>query len=141
MTIIPRQDPDRRCKPFKEWPEADRAWWQAAIAPGDLLLDGGSRAGYSKRTDQGLVSNYGRWLTWLDRRGQLDRPSSPADRITPAQVRAYVADLERYNATHTILTRLGDLLAAARAMEPHRDWTWINSCPGPSRSALLSSFI
>ena len=117
-----------------EWPEADRAWWQAALVPGDLLQEGGSRAGYSEHTNCGLVRNYGRWLTSLDRRGQLDRTDSPADRITPARVRAYVADLERYNATHTILTRLGDLLAAARVMEPHRDWTWINQIARPIRA-------
>jgi hypothetical protein len=73
-----------------------------------------ANAGHSKHTNRGLVINYGRWLTFLHRCGQLDRTGSPADRITPARVRAYVADLERYNATHTILTRLGDLLAAAR---------------------------
>ena|SRR5215471_1530109 len=134
MPTIPYQDPDRRCKPLEEWPEEDRAWWQAALVPGDLLQQGGSRAGYSERTNRGLVSNYGRWLTWLDRRGQLDRTDSPADRITRAQLRAYVADLERYNATHTILVRLGDLLAAARVMEPHRDWTWINQIARPIRA-------
>ena len=134
MTTILHQDPDRRSKPLEEWPEADQAWWQAALVPGDVFQEGGSRAGYSEHTNCGLVRNYGRWLTSLDRRGQLDRTDSPADRITPARVRAYVADLERYNATHTILTRLGDLLAAARVMEPHRDWTWINQIARPIRA-------
>ena len=87
MTIILRQDPDRRSKPVEEWPEADQAWWQASLVPGDVLQEGGSRAGYSEHTNRGLVRNYGRWLTWLDRRGQLDRTGSPPDRITPARVR------------------------------------------------------
>ena len=134
MTTILHQDPDRRCKPLEEWPEVDQAWWQAALTPGDLLQERGSRAGHSEHTNRGLVINYGRWLTWLDRCGQLDPTGSPADRITPAHVRAYVVDLERYNATHTILTRLGDLLAAARVMEPHRDWTWINQIARPIRA-------
>jgi integrase/recombinase XerD len=134
MTTILHQDPDRRCKPLEEWPEADQTWWLAALVPGDLLQEGGSRAGYSEHTNRGLERNYGRWLTWLDRRGQLDRTGSPSDRITPAQVRAYVADLERYNATHTILTKLGDLLAAARVMEPPRDWAWINQIARPIRA-------
>jgi hypothetical protein len=116
MTTILHQDPDRRSMPLEEWPAADQAWWQAAHVPGDLLQEGGSRAGYSESTNRGLVRNYGGWLTSLDRRGQLDRTDSPADRITPTRVRAYIADLERYNATHTILTKLGDLLAAARVM-------------------------
>src|SRR4051794_6689944 len=103
MAMNLHQDPDRRSKPLDEWPEADQAWWQAALTPGDLLQEGGSRARYSEHTNRSLVRNYGRWLTWLDRSGQLDRTSAPADRITPARVRAYAADLERYNATHTIL--------------------------------------
>ena len=83
MTTILHQDPDRRSKPLEEWPEADQAWWQASLVPGDLLEEGGSRAGYSEHTNRGLVRNYGHWLTWIDRRGLLDRTDSPADRITP----------------------------------------------------------
>jgi site-specific recombinase XerD len=134
MTTILHQYPDRRCMPLEEWPAADQAWWQAALVPGDLLQEGGARAGYSEHTNRGLLRNYGRWLTSLDRSGQLDRISSPADRVTPARVAAYVADLERHNATHTILTRLQDLLAAARAMAPHRDWSWINQIARPIRA-------
>jgi hypothetical protein len=43
MTKILHRDPDRRCKPLAEWPAIDRTLWQAALVPGDLLEDGGSR--------------------------------------------------------------------------------------------------
>ena len=44
MTRRLHQDPDRRCRPLEEWPEVDRRLWQAALVPGDLLEEGGSRA-------------------------------------------------------------------------------------------------
>ena len=39
------REPQRRCLPLADWPEADRRGWQAAIGHGDLLLDDGPGAG------------------------------------------------------------------------------------------------
>ena len=133
MTRILHLDPDRRCKPLEEWPEVDRRLWQAALVPGDLLEEGGSRAKYTDNTNRGIVYGYGRWLQWLDRQGQLDPTNSPGDRITPTRVRAYLADLERYNASQTVLNRLLDLSVAARVMDPHQDWSWLNRFAWPIR--------
>lgn len=101
MTKILHRDPDRRCKPLKEWPAADRDLWQASMVPGNLLEDGGSRARHSEYSNRDVVDGYGRWLTWLDRQGQLEARIAPADRIVPDRVIAYIADLEKYNATQT----------------------------------------
>ncbi len=62
-------DPDRRGMPVAEWPDADREAWEAALTPGDLLDEGGIRARYAPETNRKLAKNYGRWLTWLSRRG------------------------------------------------------------------------
>jgi hypothetical protein len=43
MTKILHRDPDRRCKKLDEWPAVDRDLWQAALIPGDLFEEGGSR--------------------------------------------------------------------------------------------------
>ncbi|HEY1432888.1 MAG TPA: tyrosine-type recombinase/integrase, partial [Stellaceae bacterium] len=126
MTKILHRDLDRRCKPLDEWPAADRALWQAALMPGDLFDDGGARARHSEISNRNAVYGYGRWLTCLDRHGWLDDASSPADRITPARVRAYIPDLERHNATQTVLNRLQELYAVALVMDPDRDWSWIH---------------
>jgi integrase/recombinase XerD len=125
MTRILHRDPDRRCKTLEEWPAADRHLWQAALVPGDLLEDGGARATHSDYSNRNAVYGYGRWLTWLERQGLLEIESSPADRIIPARVAAYVTDLEKHNATQTLLNRLQELAAVAVVMDPNRDWSWI----------------
>jgi hypothetical protein len=100
------QDPDRRCRPLGEWPHIDRHLWLTGLVPGDLFEERGARAKFTENTNRGVVEGYGRWLQWLDRHGLLDQTNSPADRITPDRVRAYLADLERHNATQTVLNRL-----------------------------------
>jgi integrase/recombinase XerD len=125
MTKILHRDPDRRCKPLAEWPAPDLARWQAALVPGDLLEDGGSRARHAEYSNRNAISGYGRWLTLLERQGLLEAASSPADRITQVRVAAYIADLEKHNATQTLLNRMPELAAVAAVMDPHRDWSWI----------------
>ena len=126
MTKILHRDPDRRCKGLEEWPEPDRLLWQAAQVPGDLLEDGGSRARHGEYANRNAVDSYGRWLAWLDARGLLEPTSSPADRITPFRVSAYVADLEKHNSTSTLLHRVKELREVAAVMDPSRDWRWLN---------------
>jgi integrase/recombinase XerD len=128
------QDPDRRCRPLGEWPDIDRHLWLTALVPGDLLEGGGARAKFTENTNRGVVEGYGRWLQWLDRHGLLDQTNLPADRITPDRVRAYLADLERHNATQTVLNRLVHLSTAATVMDQHRDWSWLNRMAAPIRA-------
>ena len=134
MTRLLHQDPERRCKPLEEWPEQDRALWLAALVPGDLLEEGGSRARCRANTNIGIVNGYGRWLQWLDRQGELDPAIPPGDRITPARVRTYLADLERVNATQTVLNRHLQLVTAAVVMDPGRDWSWLRRRAAPIRA-------
>jgi integrase/recombinase XerD len=111
MTKILHRDPDRRCKTLEEWPATDRDLWLAALVPGDMLEDGGARAKHSEYSNRNAVYGYGRWLTWLDRQGLLEAASLSADRITPARVAGYIASLDKYNATQTLLNRLQELAA------------------------------
>jgi integrase len=118
-------DPDRRGMPVAEWPPMDRDAWQAALTAGDILDEGGIRARHAPETNRKLVKNYGRWLTWLCRRGLLDAPVSPAERITPERVKAFVADMAKINATGTILGRLQALYEMAKVLDGGRNWGWI----------------
>jgi integrase/recombinase XerD len=131
MTRRLHQDPDRRCWPLAEWPDTDRHLWLSALVPGDLLEAGGSRAKFTENTNRGIVEGYGRWLQWLDRQGRLDQTNSPAERITLDRVRAYLADLERHNATQTVINRLIHLSVAAQVMDPKRAWSWIRRLARP----------
>jgi hypothetical protein len=88
VTKILHKDPDRCCKKLETWPEMDRRLWEAALEPGDLLEEGGSRANYAEFSNRKVISGYGRWLSWLDRQGLFDAAISPADRIIPVRVAA-----------------------------------------------------
>jgi integrase len=126
MTRFPRGERIRLSKKLDEWPEPDQTLWRTALLPGDLFENGGARAGYSHFSNRAVVAGYGRWLKWLEAQGVLHGGFSPGDRITPSRVRAYVADLEKDNASQTLLNRLQQLHAAAGVMAPHQDWSWIN---------------
>jgi integrase/recombinase XerD len=118
-------DPARRGMPVAEWPDPDRSLWRAALVPGDLLDEGGIRARYAGATNAKLAKNYGRWLTWLSRRGLLDDHTPPAERITPDRVKTWVTDLQAINASGTILARLQALYEMAKVLDGGRDWRWI----------------
>ena len=121
MTEISSGGAARLCKPVNQWPQEDRLRWQAALQPGDLLEEGGCRAGHSQFSSRAMVKGYGRWLAWLDTKGLLDGRVAPRDRITLDRVRAYVADLERENATGTVIARLIELKIMAGIIEPDAD--------------------
>jgi integrase len=119
------QSDERRCRPINQWPQPDRQRWQAALQTGDLLEQGGCRAEHSRYSNRGMEKGYGRWLAWLDSRGLLDDRVAPADRITPDRVKAYGEDLERENASGTVIARLIELKVTAAVMDARRDWSWI----------------
>jgi len=121
MTEISSGGAARLCKPVNQWPQEDRLRWQAALQPGDLLEKGGCRAGHSRFSNRAMVKGYGRWLAWLDAKGLLDGRVAPGDRITLDRVRTYVADLERENATGTVIARLIELKIMAGIIEPDAD--------------------
>jgi hypothetical protein len=61
---------------------------------GDLLDDGGAAADWREATRHSAVGAYGRWLAHLAAEGALDPAASPAERVTPAAIRRYLAVLE-----------------------------------------------
>jgi integrase/recombinase XerD len=125
MTGQPYPGPECRCKTVDEWPSKDQSLWVAALRPGDVLEDGGELSRLSEFTIRSIRKGYGRWLTWLNSSGLLDERATPADRITQARVRDYVAALKRENATLTIIRRLAELTQAAKIMDPRQNWSWI----------------
>jgi hypothetical protein len=115
---------ERTCRKVADWPEMDRRLWLAALEPGDLLEGGGSRSRHRPISNRKIEWGYGRWLTFLDQRGDLK--GSPADRITPGMVTEFVAELRaRGNSPYTIRCRLQELNGAAAVMDARCDWLWI----------------
>lgn len=125
-TLFPFEDPARRCLRVEEWPETDQQAWAAALQPGDIL-DGtvGAAFHWRPQTREKHRKGYGRWLTFLARSGRLEANQPPGARVTPEAVRAYLEELQAALAPGTICGRLAELLAAVRAMEPDRDWSWL----------------
>jgi integrase/recombinase XerD len=115
----------RRRMLLSEWPAIDRAPWDAALRPADLLNDGGSRARHAFSSNQKAVKGYGRWLAWLAKRDLLDPHSRPGSRITPERVHKYLETLRQEVSTGTLINLLEDLYAVARVMDPDRNWSWI----------------
>jgi integrase/recombinase XerD len=115
----------RRCKPVEQWPELDRQHWKSALQPGDLLEEGGCRAGRSYCSNRAMQKGYGRWLAWLDADRSLDAQIPPGARITRDRVKAYARHLETENASGTVIARLIELKVMAAIMDPGKDWSWI----------------
>lgn len=143
--LHPFEDPRRRCLRLEDWPAADRAAWQAAMAPGDIL-EGTIGPGHhwSSDTREKYQKGYGRWLTFLMTSGRFDPARfgsvpTPADRITPEAVRAYGEELREQLAPWTVWGRLAELLAVARAMAPEGDWAWLRRLVGRLEANLSPS--
>lgn len=122
----PSQDPKRRRLKLKDWPEGDRAAWEAALVPGDLL-DGtmGPAYHWSEATRDMRRKAYGRWLTSRIAAGAFDPLAVPTARITRDAVSAYVLELQAQVAPHTVRGYIASLHAVAMAFEPDTTWGWL----------------
>ena len=125
----PQTDPARRCLPVADWPDADRAAWQVALAADDLLsYERSSAASWRPATCHKNRRGYGRWLTFLRNSG-ADLSVHLADRVTREHVAAYLDELGRQQvAPYTLRNRILELHAVMLALAPKRDWSWLRAC-------------
>ena len=79
-----------RAMPFESWPRQDRLAWLGAIAEGDPLEEVGPAAHWATASKRKCVREYGRWLSFLLRTNGLDTEVSPADRVSPGAIAAYI---------------------------------------------------
>ena len=122
----PFQDPSRRCPKIEEWPEADHVAWMKAIREDHVLDDPGPASHWSPATLHKNRRGYGRWLSFVLDQNLVTRDQHPADRITKAAVRGYLALLESQGlAPYTVVARIDELRAVIAAMAPDRDWQWL----------------
>jgi integrase len=138
MTIDPKKDPSRRCRPVAVWPIGDRLAWETALCKGDVLEAGGGGSEWAPHSRRKIGNGYGRWLTWLETRGLLVIDSEPAGRVTPERVREYVIDLRVDNAPYTVIARVQELRHAIRVMAPEQDWAWLRSIENRVRHGAVS---
>ena len=82
---------------------------------------------------------YGRWLAWLQKQQRLDHDLQPADRVTPANIVAYVDELRRLNASSTVTSRIRHLYCVLRVMAPDRDWDWLRNVESQLRKTATNA--
>ena len=124
--IDPKKDPRRRCMPLAEWPDLDRAAWAVAVQQGNLLDGQGPAAHWRPKTQRSVIAAYGRYLTFLERRGCLDRSAGLEARLTPDRLRAYIEDLRETIASVTLSGRITGLVEAFRVMTPGTGYPYLN---------------
>ena len=95
------------------------------MTPGGLLDEAGLAVHWRPATRKSVQDAYGRWLTFLGRNGGLDPGASPAERLTPDRLRAFIAELQATVAPLTVRNRVRDLAEALRVMAPEADLSYL----------------
>ncbi|NNK78758.1 MAG: site-specific integrase [Litoreibacter sp.] len=128
--------PKRHRLKLNDWPDGDRAAWEAALAPGDLL-DGtmGAAHHWCEDTRDHRRKAYGRWLTSRIAAGGFDPGVAPTSRITRDAVGAYVLELQLQVASYTVWGYIAGLHAVAMAFDPDSDWRWLRRVVGKLEAA------
>ena len=121
------KDPARRALKLEEWPAADRAAWQTARAPGDVLEpeSGGLASHWRDSSAKSFVKSYGQFLGFLDRQGLLNKSGDAATRLNPQVLGQYIQQRSALNVSGTVLSQVRHLNMGAKAMFPGQDWTWM----------------
>ena len=112
--------------PLAEWPALDRDAWATALEDGDILSGRGPAAHWRPETRRSVIAAYGRYLTFLERSGWLERDAGPEARLTPDRLRAYLAELDETIAPVTISSRVTGLTEALRIMDPEAAYPYLN---------------
>ena len=118
--------PERRCMPLSEWPAPDRTAWHDASRTGGLLDEHGLASRWRPATQRYVIEAYGRYLTFLERNGWLDRDAEPDQRVTLERLRPYVALLMNQVAPATVAGRIRGLAEAVRVMVPGASYPFLN---------------
>ena len=130
----------RLCLPLGEWPEGDRALWEAGTAAG------GRRRFSERRYADSLapaslrkaLGGYKHWLGYLAEVGALDEALPPAARVTLERVATWIDAMQaRGNADYTVVGRLAELGTALRILVPGETFGWLSKPGGVSVRARL----
>lgn len=109
------------------WPQLDRAAWDAALQGDDEELEQpGALQRLSPETLSGYATGYGSYLAFLARAGELIEEETPVQRATPARLNRWLSAIRgRGLAATAIRQYLTTCHAALRLMAPHADLEWM----------------
>ena len=136
---MPRKLDPRRCwRRLPEWPASYRQAWEAATAPGDDLDQPSYGRSLRPATLNTYARNFGRWLSFLDGRGELDESVHPAKLVTPDRIAAYLRELREMNySAQSIVLALSGVSCAMQILAPERNWRWVWAPNGTSLAPRL----
>ena len=121
-----RSMPKLKHLPLEQWPAADHEAFRIAYEPGDIFDENrGPGAHLAEGTRRMIRTAYRRWLGYLNENYPDDLPKLPADRITPARVRAFISQLEAEVRLTSLAIVIDNLCYAALLIAPAKDWTWL----------------
>lgn len=121
--------------PLDQWPEADHAAFEIAYASGDLFDEtGGPGAHLAAGTRKTIQTAYRRWLGFLRDKHPEDLLLTPAGRITPLGVRAFIERISAEVGATSLAMAIDNLYYAARLIAPDENWRWLSAL----RSRLLA---
>jgi integrase len=112
--------------PYGQWPVADRLLWERAMASDDPFSDAAG-ARLAKSTQHNWLFAWRRFLGFLAIYEPEALDIAPAERLTIARVRAFVAHLAETNTARSVASGAHSLYLVARVMMPERDWTWLKT--------------
>lgn len=114
--------------PEDQWPEADRAAFRTAYAPGDVFDDtAGPGTHLAAGTRRTITTSWRRWLGFLAQYHPNDLELPPADRITPLRVRQFVDHLGSEVRATTVAIVVDRLYHGARLIAPAQGWDWLKA--------------
>ena len=115
-----------RCLQVSEWPMTDQNNWARIREPGNILDDYTPRAAsWRAPTLEKVRKGYGRWLHFLMSQGLLVPGSDPVERISLANVRPYIVNLQAEVAPETVWSYVTSLHQTAMAFAPAHEWGWL----------------
>lgn len=129
----------RTCMLVATWPDQDQAAWAKTIACGSPLEPGGWASSWAPLSRRKAEIEYGHWLAWLERQGELDLAQAPALRATPERVSRYLKDLQSRLSSFTVQTRLQGLGDMLRVMTETQQFRWISRAAGRLRTRAVST--
>jgi hypothetical protein len=129
----------RACLLVATWPDQDQAAWAKAKACGSPLEPGGWASSWAPLSRYKAERDYGHWLGWLQRQGELDLALGAEQRATPERVGRYLKDLQSRLSDFTVQSRLQGLGDVLRVMTETQQFRLVSRAAARLRSRAVSS--
>ena len=111
--------------PYSQWPDADKAAWEAANQAADIFDEAGKAAGWRPKSRASAQRAYGRLLAWLSSQEVNLEAEQPAVRLTRDRMQGYAAFLQATCSSVSVASYFGVLCMCVIAMFPMHDWGWL----------------